>query len=153
MSLFCQWTALHKKNIFKISPYKVDQLMTSSRCCDNILRDILIDKLDQIYQTFSFVFELCCLCKGFSIFLKDIFKNLHQQSKKKSRTYINFGNDETQAQKFLIPTQKPNRFDHKRCKGRRILKFKFVFTINNGECDVRFQCHFVCLHVWIIYLA
>ena len=35
-----------KKNIFKISPYKVDQLMTSSRCCDNILRDILIGKLD-----------------------------------------------------------------------------------------------------------
>ena len=35
----------------------------------------------------------------------------------KSRTYINFGNDETQAQKSLIPTQKPNHFDWKRYKG------------------------------------
>ena len=44
--------------------------------------------------------------------MKDIFKNLHWQSKKKSRTYISFGNDETQAQKSLIPTQKPNCFDY-----------------------------------------
>ena len=69
------------------------------------------------------------------------------------RTYINFGNDETHAQKSLIPTQKPNCFDQKHYKGRWTLKFEFVFTINNGDCDARCQCHFVCLHVWIIYLT
>ena len=52
-------------------------------------------------------------------------------------THINFGNDETQAQKSLTSTQKPNCFDHKRCKGRPILKIEIVFTINNGDCDTR----------------
>ena len=93
---------------------------------------------------FSFVFELCCLCKGFKVYLKRIFKNLHYENKKKSKTFIKFGNDETQAQKSLIPTQKANRFDHKRYKGRRILKFEFVFTVNNGDCDARWSMSF-CL--------
>ena len=63
----------------------------------------------------------------------------------KSRTYINFGNDETQAQKSLIPIQKPNRFDYKHYKGRRILKFEFIFTINNGDCDARWSMSFCLL--------
>ena len=37
----------------------------------------------------------------------------------------------------VISTQKPNRFAHKRYKGKWILKFEFVFTINNGDCDAR----------------
>ena len=63
----------------------------------------------------------------------------------KSRTYINFGNDETQAQKSLIPMQKPNRFDYKRYKVKRILKFEFIFTINNGDCDARWSMSFCLL--------
>ena len=63
----------------------------------------------------------------------------------KSRTYINFGNDETQAQKSLIPIQKPNRFDYKRYKVKRILKFEFIFTINNGDCDARWSMSFCLL--------
>ena len=85
-----------------------------------------------------------CLCKGFSIFLKDVFKNLHWQSKKKSRTYINFGNDENQAQKSLIPTRKPDSFDYKRYKGKGILKFEFASAINNGNCGVRWSMS-ICL--------
>ena len=38
-------------------------------------------------------------------------------NQKNSRTYIHFGNDETQFQKSLILTQKPNRFDHKHHRG------------------------------------
>ena len=57
---------------------------------------------------------------------------------------MNYGSDETQAQKSLIPTQEPNRFDHKRYKGRQILKYEFVFTINKGDCDVRWSISF-CL--------
>ena len=53
-------------------------------------------------------------------------------------------NDETQTQKSLIRTQKANRFDHKRYKGRRNLKFDFVSTINNGDCDARWSMLF-CL--------
>ena len=69
---------------------------------------------------------------------------MHWQSKKKSRTYINFGNAETQAQKSLIPTQKPNRVDYKRYKGKRILKFGFICTINNGDYDAKWSMS-VCL--------
>ena len=47
-------------------------------------------------------------------------------------------------QKSLIPTQKPNRFDHKHYKGRRILKFEFAFTTNNGDLDARWSMSF-CL--------
>ena len=106
------------------------------------LQDLLLRHLKEIFlQTnwtryigrFSFVFELCCLCREFSRYLKDIFKNLHLQGKTKSGTCINYGNSETHT---LIPTQKPNPFGHKRYKGRRILKFEFVFTLNNGDCQV-----------------
>ena len=104
--------------------------MTSLRYVATMYYEIfLYTNWTRYIRHFSFVFELYCLCKGFSVILKDVFKNLHYQSKKKSRTYINFGNDETQAQKSLIPTQKPNRFDYKRYKGKRILKFEFVCTI------------------------
>ena len=48
------------------------------------------------------------------------------------------------TQKSLVPTQKPNPFDHKRYKGRRILKFEFVFTIYNRDCDARWSMSF-CL--------
>ena len=101
-------------------------------------------KTNWYIRRFSFVFELCCLCKGFSRYLKYISKNLHYQSKKKTSTYIIYGNDETQAQKSLIPTQKPNRFDHKHYKRRRVLKSELVFTINNGDCDARWSMSF-CL--------
>ena len=60
-------------------------------------------------------------------------------------TYINFGYDETQAQKSLIPTQKSNRFDYKRYKEKQILKFKFVCAINNGDCDSRWSMSFCLL--------
>ena len=70
---------------------------------------------------------------------------MHDQSKKKSRTYISFGDDKTQAQKSWIPTKNLNHFDHKRYKGRQILRFEFVFTINNGDCDARLSMSF-CLH-------
>ena len=70
---------------------------------------------------------------------------MHDQSKKKSRTYISFGDDKTQAQKSWIPTKNLNHFDHKRYKGRQILRFEFVFTINNGDCDARRSMSF-CLH-------
>ena len=63
----------------------------------------------------------------------------------KSRTYINFSNDETQARKSWIPTKNPNHFYHKRYKGRQILKFEFVVTINNRDCDAR-QSMSLCLH-------
>ena len=66
----------------------------------------------------------------------------------KSSTYINYGNDETQTQKSLILTQKPNRFDLKRYKGKRIPKFEFVFTINNGDCDARWLMSF-CLSTFM----
>ena len=46
------------------------------------------------------------------------------------------------VKKSLIPTWKPNRFDHKGCKGRRILKFEFVCTIMNGDCDARSSMSF-----------
>ena len=49
-----------------------------------------------------------------------------------------------QTQKSLIPRQKLNRFEHKHYKERRILKFEFVFTINNGDCDARWSMSF-CL--------
>ena len=58
---------------------------------------------------------------------------------------MNFGNDGTQAQKCSIPTQKPNRFGYKRYKGKRILKFEFVCTINNGDCDARWSLSFCLL--------
>ena len=74
---------------------------------------------------------------------------MHEQSKKKLGTCINYGNNETQTQKSLIPTQKPNRFDHKRHKGRRILKFEFVFNINNGDCDARWSMSF-CLSTGLL---
>ena len=45
-------------------------------------------------------------------------------------------------QKSLIPTQKPTRLDHKHYKERQILKFEFVFTINNGDCDARWSIPF-----------
>ena len=63
----------------KYNPHKVDHQVTSSRLATMIsLKDILIDKLGQIFWTFEFcLFELCCLCKGFSRYLKDIFKDLH----------------------------------------------------------------------------
>ena len=100
-------------------------------------------------RRFSFVFELCWLCKGFPRYLKGMFKNWHQQSKKKSSTYINYGNEETQTQKSLIPThrsliptQTTDRFQHKCYKGRWILKLEFVFTINNGDCDARWSMSF-----------
>ena len=128
----------------KYYPQKLDQLVTSSRFIATYLKVIFLQtNWTRYIRRFSFVFELCCLCKRFSRYLKYIFKNLHQQSKNKSRIYINFG-DETQAQKSLIPTQKPNHFDHKRYKGRRILKFEFVFSINNGDCDARWSMSF-CL--------
>ena len=98
-------------------------------------------------RRFSFVFELRCLCKVFARYRKDIFKNFHQQSKNKSSAYIivmHNGNNENHTQKSLIPTQNPNRFDHKPCKVRRILKFESVFTINNGDCDARWSMSF-CL--------
>ena len=57
---------------------------------------------------------------------------------------MNYGNDDTQTQKSLIPTRKPNRIDHKGYKDRRILKFEFVFTISNGNCDARLSISF-CL--------
>ena len=58
---------------------------------------------------------------------------------KKPRTYIHFGNDKNQAQKSLIPTQKPNFFDYKHYKGKQILKFGFVCTRNNGDCGSRWS--------------
>ena len=64
---------------------------------------------------------------------------------KEVRTYINFGNDEAQAQKSLIPTQKPNRFDYKRYKVKRVRKFEFVCTISNGDCDARWSMSFCSL--------
>ena len=79
------------------------------------------------------------------MFQNDICKNLHQQIKNKSRTYLNFGNDETQAQKLLIRTRKPNRFDYKRYKGKKTLKFEFVCTINNGDCEARWSISFCLL--------
>ena len=57
---------------------------------------------------------------------------------------MNYGNDGTQTQKSLIPALKPNRLDHKRYKGKRILKLEFAFTINNGDCDARWSISF-CL--------
>ena len=96
---------------------------------------------------FSVVFELYCLQKRFFNISKRHLQNLQQQSKQKSGTCIRFGNDETQAQKYLISTQKPNDFDHKHYKGRRILKFEFVFTINNGNCDAS-QSRSFCLPTW-----
>ena len=57
---------------------------------------------------------------------------------------MNYGNDEIQTQKPFIPTWKPNRFDQKGYKARRILKFEFVFIINNGDCDPRWSMSF-CL--------
>ena len=69
---------------------------------------------------------------------------MHWQSKKKSRTYINFGNDENQAQKSLIPTRKPDSFDYKRYKGKGILKFEFASAINNGNCGARWSMS-ICL--------
>ena len=69
---------------------------------------------------------------------------MHKQSKKKSSTYINYANNETQTQKSVIPTQKHHRSYHKRYKEKRILKFEFVFTINNGNCDARWLMSF-CL--------
>ena len=77
---------------------------------------------------------------------KKIFINLRQQSKKNSKTNINFGNDETQTHKSLIPTQKHNRFGHKHFKGRQVLKFEIVFTINDGDCDAKWSMSF-CLSV------
>ena len=47
--------------------------------------------------------------------------------------------------KSLIPTQKPNHVDYKRYKGKRILKFEFVCTINNGDCDTRWFMSFCLL--------
>ena len=47
--------------------------------------------------------------------------------------------------KSLIPTQKPNHVDYKRYKGKRILKFEFVCTINNGDCDTRWFISFCLL--------
>ena len=46
------------------------------------------------------------------------------------------------VKKSLITTRKPNLFDHKGCKGRRILKFEFVFTIMNGDSDARSSMSF-----------
>ena len=158
MSLSCLRTVLHKKSIFKISkyhPYKVDQMMTSSKFVTTIYQEIFLQTNRTRYpRHFSFASELCCLCKGLSKSLKDILKILHQQSKEKFRTYINFGNDETQAQKSLISSQKSNRSDYKRYNGKQILKFEFVCTMNKGDCDARWSMSlFFCLHVWIIYLA
>ena len=87
---------------------------------------------------FSFVFDFCCLWKGFSRYLK-----------KKSSTYIN---NKAQTQKYLIPKHKLNRFDHKRYKGRWILKFELVFIINNRDCDTMWTMKF-CFSTRIIYLA
>ena len=89
-------------------------------------------------RRFSFSFEFCCLCKGFSRYLK-----------KKSGTYIN---NEVQTQKYLIPKQKLNRFDHKSYKWRWILKFEFVFIINNRDCDTMWTMSF-CFSTRIIYLG
>ena len=47
-----------------------------------------------------------------------------------------------QTQKSLIPAGKPNRFNHKGYKGWWILKFKFVFIINDGDCDARWSISF-----------
>ena len=47
-------------------------------------------------------------------------------------------------QKSLIPTEKPNCFDHKHYKGRPILQSEFVFTVNNGDLDARWSTPF-CL--------
>ena len=120
----------------KYCSYKVDPLVTSSRFVATIIkryshRPIGLD----IYDVS--VLSLNRVGYDFSLYLKGKFKNLHQQSKKKSRLYINFSDYETQ-------TRKPNRFNHKRYKGRRILNFEFVFTVNNGECNARWSMSF-CL--------
>ena len=51
-----------------------------------------------------------------------------------------------QTQKPLTPAGKPNRFNYKGYKGRWILKFKFVFTRNDGDCDARWSISF-CLSI------
>ena len=51
--------------------------------------------------------------RSFNISLRHLQK-LALEKQKKSKTYIKFGNNESQAEKSLFPTQKLNRFDHKR---------------------------------------
>ena len=134
----------------KYHPYKVNKLLASSRFIATISeRDILHTNWTRHIRCFSFVFEMCCLTKN----IKDIFKNLHQQSKNKSSTFINYGNDETKTQKSLIPKEKPKHFDHTSYKERRILKFRFVFAINNKDCNARWSISFCLSTLWIIYLA
>ena len=131
---------MHKTRIFKMSeyhPYKVDQLVILP-----YLLDILREIEEMFLQTnwiryngyFSIGIGLCCLCKGLSRYLKDIFKDLPQHCIKKSCTCMNYGNDETQTPKPLIPSRKPNHFDHKRYQRKRILKFGFVLILNNRNC-------------------
>ena len=149
----------HILNVFKTSRI-VLRKKSFSRCLKIIrtnltrwchLQDLLLRYLKVIFLQTNwtryirrFVFELRCLCKGFRRYLKDIFKKLHQQSKKKTSTYIDHGNDETQTRKSLTLTQKPKRFDHKRYRGREILKFEFIFSRNNRDCDARWSMSF-CL--------
>ena len=64
--------------------------------------------------------------------------------KEKSSTYINYGNGEIQTQKSLIPKQRLNCFDHKHYERRWILKFEFVFIVNNVDCNTRWSMSF-CL--------
>ena len=124
----------------KYCSYKVDPLVTSSRFVATIIKRYFYRPIGLDMYDVS-VLSLNRDGYDFSLYLKGKFKNLHQQSKKKSRLYINFSNDETQ-------TQKPNRFDHKRYKGRQILNFEFVFTVNNGECNARWSMSF-CLSTCI----
>ena len=120
----------------KYCSYKVDPLVTSSRFVATIIKRYSYRPIGLDIYDVS-VLSLNRVGYDFSLYLKGKFKNLHQQSKKKSRLYINFSDYETQ-------TRKPNRFNHKRYKGRRILNFEFVFTVNNRECNARWSMSF-CL--------
>ena len=93
-------------------------------------------------MTFQFCLWIVLLIQRIFNISKRHLQKLALALEKEIRAYINFGNDETQSQKVLIPTQKPKHFDHKRYKGRRILKFEFIFTINDGDSDARWSMSF-----------